>query len=213
MTSRVVALSLFNNLFFNTAKILKIIMFQWILFIIYKKKKDFKKNEKELNKFGFNLNFIKETLSSYNYNYFDKNLSWQYHIFTAISEKKRKNFIDLRNSNLNNSNIFFYEMDSIELLDNFNKKSFDLIWIDGNHLNPQCMIDLFTSQHLLKDKGLMLCDDVIKFKYKGNYTSNESFQNLNFLENKKKCKNFFFIKRCNRFNAIGKKFISLSYKL
>ena len=59
MISRVVALSLFNNLFFNTTKILKIIMFEWILFIIYKKKKDFKKNEKEFNKLEFNLNFIK----------------------------------------------------------------------------------------------------------------------------------------------------------
>jgi len=122
MISRVVALSLFNNLFFNTTKILKIIMFEWILFIIYKKKKDFKKNEKEFNKLGFNLNFIKETLSSYNYNYFDKNLSWHYHI---LGKKK----------------------------------------------------------------------------------------NSNFSENKEKCKIFFFIKRCNRFNAIGKKFISLSYKL
>ena len=104
-------------------------------------------------------------------------------------------------------------MDSFNLIEKFEKNSFDLIWIDGDHLNPQCTIDIFSSLYLLKQNGIMLCDDIIKFKYKDKYASNESFQTLNFLENKKILRNIFFVKRCNKINAIRKKYISMSFKV
>ena len=55
------------------------------------------------------------------------------------------------------------------------------MWIDGDHLNPQVNIDLLQSTILLKEDGLMLCDDVIKIKHKGKYTSGEIFETLEML--------------------------------
>ena len=57
----------------------------------------------------------------------------------------RKKFLNKRNKNLKRKNINFYTMDSFDLIHKFKKNYFDLIWIDGDHLNPQVTIDIFSS--------------------------------------------------------------------
>jgi len=47
-----------------------------------------------------------------------------------------KKFLDKRNKNIKSNNIKFIELDSFNLIDKFKRKEFDLIWVDGDHLNP-----------------------------------------------------------------------------
>ena len=57
-----------------------------------------------------------------------------------------------------NKNINFSPLNSLKLL-NY-KKKYDLIWIDGAHGYPVVCIDIINSLHILKENGLILCDDV-----------------------------------------------------
>ena len=68
-------------------------------------------------------------------------------------------FIQNRNIILSKSkNINFLPLNSLKLL-NY-KKKYDLIWIDGAHGYPMVCIDIINSLHILKENGLILCDDV-----------------------------------------------------
>jgi len=68
-------------------------------------------------------------------------------------------FIQDRNIILSkNKNINFSPLNSLKLL-NY-KKKYDLIWIDGAHGYPVACIDIINSLHILKENGLILCDDV-----------------------------------------------------
>ena len=68
-------------------------------------------------------------------------------------------FIKDRNIILSkNKNINFSPLNSLRLL-NY-KKKYDLIWIDGAHGYPVVCIDIINSLHVLKENGLILCDDV-----------------------------------------------------
>ncbi len=68
-------------------------------------------------------------------------------------------FIQDRNNILSkNKNINFSPLNSLKLL-NY-KKKYDLIWIDGAHGYPVVCIDIINSLHILKENGLILCDDV-----------------------------------------------------
>ncbi len=76
---------------------------------------------------------------------------------------ERKDNIDkfIRNRNIilsKNKNINFFTLNSLKLLNH--KKKYDLIWIDGAHGYPLVCIDIINSLHLLKENGLILCDDV-----------------------------------------------------
>ena len=80
-----------------------------------------------------------------------------------ISFYKRKDninkFIQYRDIILSkNKNINFNTLNSLKLL-NY-KKKYDLIWIDGAHGYPVVCIDIINSLHILKENGLILCDDV-----------------------------------------------------
>ena len=66
-------------------------------------------------------------------------------------------FLEIRKKNLDKKNIKYIDMNSINLEKNFNKNTFDLIWIDGEHLNPQVTIDIFQSLKLIKKKWIYLC--------------------------------------------------------
>ena len=96
-----------------------------------------------------------------------------------------KNFVDKRNKILSYSkNINFIPVNSLNLL-NY-KKKYDLIWIDGAHGYPVVCIDIINSLHLIKENGLILCDDVILNLNHGNsskmYASIASFETLNELK-------------------------------
>ena len=72
---------------------------------------------------------------------------------------KRKNFIKKRNMILNKShNIRFVEKNSLNLI--FEKKKYDLVWVDGAHANPVVTSDIINSLRLLSKTGYMACDDI-----------------------------------------------------
>ena len=127
-------------------------------------------------------------------------------------KKLMHNHLEKRSKNIDRQNIDFIKLNSINIKNFFHGKKFDLIWVDGDHLNPQVTIDIINSLDLLNSNGVLCVDDIIKdtnFK-KNNYVSNESYFTLNHLESSKIVKNFFFIKRIRRENSYKKKYCSLS---
>ena len=127
---------------------------------------------------------------------------------------KLHEFKQIRMKNLNSKNIFFKKFNSINIKKYFNDKKFDLIWVDGDHLNPQVTIDIVNSIDLLSDKGILCTDDVIMdTKYKKNpNVSMEGYFTLNHLEVNDILNNYYLIKRINQNNFYIKKYISLSFK-
>ena len=94
-------------------------------------------------------------------------------------------FIQDRNIILSkNKNINFFSLNSLKLL-NY-KKKYDLIWIDGAHGYPVVCIDIINSLHILKENGLILCDDVhIKLNQSNSdkmYSSIATYETLNELK-------------------------------
>ena len=135
-------------------------------------------------------------------------------IHTSGREEKEKldEFLKLRNKNLNRKNINFIKLNSLNIKKYFNEKKFDLIWVDGDHLNPQVTIDIINSLDLLSNDGIMCTDDVImnnKFK-KNKYVSCEGFFTLKHLEDNGLTKNYYLIKRIRITNATNKKYVSVT---
>ena len=93
------------------------------------------------------------------------------------------------------SNINFIRLNSTTLLSEFSDIKFDLIWIDGDHYNPQVTIDIMNSLQLAHEQSIICVDDVCTENYKENYVSNESFLTLENLEKNKILKNYFIYKR------------------
>ena len=102
---------------------------------------------------------------------------------------------------MSKKNIKFCELNSFYLQDKFKDEKFDIIWIDGNHINPQVSFDIFQSLKLVNFGGVICVDDVIiqdEF-YKKKYVSNESYKTLEYLSKIDIIKNFYIIKRIRRF--------------
>jgi predicted O-methyltransferase YrrM len=120
--------------------------------------------------------------------------------------------LEKRKININMQNINFIKLNSIDIKKNFVRNKFDLIWIDGDHLNPQVTIDIINSMDLLNKNGVICVDDIVmNFKFvKDNYVSNESFLTLSHLESNNVLKNFYFVKKIRKKNFDKKKYISLS---
>jgi len=103
--------------------------------------------------------------------------------------KTSKDFTTARDNLLKqNENINFLEMNSLKLINH--NKSYDMIWIDGNHVYPTVCIDIINSLNLLKDNGIIVCDDVhlnldnfISKKSLQMYKSTASYETLNALQN------------------------------
>ena len=62
----------------------------------------------------------------------------------------RNDFVRERSINLNEENINFIEINSFDLLKYFDKDKFDIIWLDGDHTNPQVTMDVLSTYYLLK---------------------------------------------------------------
>ena len=128
-------------------------------------------------------------------------------------------FIQDRNNILSkNKNINFFPLNSLKLLNH--KKKYDLIWIDGAHGYPMVCIDIINSLNILKENGLILCDDVHLNLNQINsdkmYRSIASYETLNELK-KQNLINFRLVyKRLNpKSNCIEstRKFIAIASKV
>ena len=136
--------------------------------------------------------------------------------YNRNDSKKLSKFLEVRKKNLDKENIKFLTMNSLELDRKFKNNFFDIIWIDGDHLNPQVTIDIFQSLKLIKKSGIICVDDVIKndenFKddINSKYVSSDSFQTLEYFNSLKIFKTKFLIKRIRSSNLDRKKYISIS---
>ena len=128
-------------------------------------------------------------------------------------------FIQDRNILLSkNKNINFFPLNSLKLLNH--KKKYDLIWIDGSHGYPVVCIDIINSLHILKENGLILCDDVFLELNQNNsdtmYSSIATYETLNELK-KQNLVNFRLVyKRLNaEYNCIenNRQFIAIVSKM
>jgi len=133
--------------------------------------------------------------------------------YNRNSFKNLSEYIKIRDLNLKKENINFIEMDSFNLIECFQDIKFDAIWIDGDHIDPQVTIDIFSAYKLLSKNGILVCDDVVKDSFKTEYVNNDSYNTLNFFEKKKLIKNSYILKRVTRENYINKKYISISQKI
>ena len=169
----------------------------------------------EIGTFDGNFsNFISKVYDESHITTIDLDESENQFINTYGREEKEKldKFLKLRNKNLNRKNINFIKLNSLNIKKYFNEKKFDLIWVDGDHLNPQVTIDIINSLDLLSSDGIICTDDVIideKLK-KNKYTSSEGFITLKHLEDNGLIKNYYLIKRIRVKNANLKKYVSVS---
>ncbi len=159
-------------------------------------------------------NFISKIYNESHITTIDLDESDNQFINTYGRDEKNKfdEFLKLRKENLNRKNINFIKLNSLNIKKYFNEKKFDLIWVDGDHLNPQITIDIINSLDLLNNDGIICTDDVImdnKFK-KSKYVSNEGFFTLKHLEDNGLIKNYYLIKRIIIHNTVKKKYVSIS---
>jgi predicted O-methyltransferase YrrM len=128
------------------------------------------------------------------------------------TEENLNSHLEKRKVNINRKNINFIKLNSINIKKYFAENKFDLIWIDGDHLNPQVTIDIINSLDLLDKNGVICTDDIVMdFNFvKDKYVSNESFLTLSHLASNNFLKNYYFIKKIRTKNFYIKKFISLS---
>tara|TARA_B110000971_G_C19948206_1_gene472046 strand:- start:189 stop:974 length:786 start_codon:yes stop_codon:yes gene_type:complete len=130
--------------------------------------------------------------------------------YGRADKKKLNEHLNLRKQNLSCDNIFFEEMDSLNLLSKFKEKKFDIIWVDGDHHAPQIQLDLFQAIKLSSLGTIIMVDDIIKNKFSNKYTSNASFKTIEYLGEKNYLKTEYFLKRTNYSNLVLKKYISYS---
>jgi predicted O-methyltransferase YrrM len=109
--------------------------------------------------------------------------------------KNEKLFQDARNNNIKkNKNIIFKNLNSIKLL-NFKNIFYDLVWIDGNHINPYVTIDIINSLRLTKKSSIILLDDVVNKNFKSNdFVNHDSLTTLNKLQEERLLKFDLFFK-------------------
>ena len=101
-------------------------------------------------------------------------------------------------------NIEFLEMNSLELI-NWERK-FDLIWVDGDHLSPVSILDIYNSLRLITDNGIVICDDVYINKHStDNYSDTSSFSAIQALVNAGLIKAKFMRKRIAKIHNLGGK--------
>ena len=133
--------------------------------------------------------------------------------YNRSDKEKLKKFLDIRNKNIKEKNINFIELNSNLINECFKNIKFDLIWIDGDHLDPQASEDIKNSLNLI-DNGSFICvDDIVKNENYNDYkVSNDTYKTLSILEKEKIIKNFYIIKRLTKNNLKLKKYISISVK-
>ena len=133
--------------------------------------------------------------------------------FQNLSKLDYNNFISILDKNLSPKNIKKYVDTSLNLLEIFEKNYFDMIFVDGDHLNPQVTMDIFQALYLLKKGGVMVTDDnLINQKQISKEVNLESYETLKYLQKSGKITLEFFIKKNSYKNIIQKKYVSFSIK-
>tara|TARA_E500000178_G_C16966387_1_gene728655 strand:- start:110 stop:904 length:795 start_codon:yes stop_codon:yes gene_type:complete len=124
-------------------------------------------------------------------------------------------FLERRAENLKNNNIKFIETDSVLLPTIFKEKTFDLIWVDGDHSYPVVEKDIYNSYLLAKKGGYVVIDDISKVETKrksSEGSSSASYSTLKKLNNEKKINYFLINKFVRPENFFFKSYIAFFQK-
>ena len=134
--------------------------------------------------------------------------------YNRSDKKIYEQYVNSRKKNLNRKNITFLQFKSSFLSSKFSPETFDIIWIDGAHLDPDVSEDINHSINLCKKGGIICVDDVITGNFKNAYVSKDSYVTLEKLSNTNVLKSHYFNKRINvdNFFKDRKKYISFSIK-
>lgn len=163
-------------------------------------------------------NFLAKIFQSQKVNIYSIDLKKTSKNFINSYNRQDKNYLKFflkeRNYNLKNENIIFKEMNSFDLLENYKKNYFDLIFLDGNHANPHESMDVISAFYLLKSNGILICDDFyLNLKDNKFNEKSDGYEPIKYLDYINKTKTAYFVKRVLRRNAIIKKYISYSIKI
>jgi predicted O-methyltransferase YrrM len=127
------------------------------------------------------------------------------------------NFKSMQDENLQHSkNVKFILTNSFFLnVEEYGK--FDLIWVDGGHNYPEVAWDLCNSYNALNDKGVLMCDDVIKMNtdYAKGFVSTDSFRVLEYINERVNGDIVYFLKRLDgkRYaRKVNRKYVSFFEK-
>lgn len=153
--------------------------------------------------------FPKGKIYTIDLNETDKNFVYSY---DKRFIKNKSDFIKQRKKNLISKNINVIKGNSFHLLSLFKKNFFDIIWVDGDHLDPQVTLDVFSSYHLLKKGGVFCCDDVVLNLNDPVKNQTDVDKVLKYLKNQKMVETYYFVKRINKNNSFTKKYCSFSFK-
>jgi len=76
-------------------------------------------------------------------------------------------------------------------------EQFDLIWLDGGHLYPEIAWDFCNAWHLLREGGILMCDDVVPDPkgIRDGYVSPDSYQVLEYVARRTDAPWWLFLKR------------------
>lgn len=133
------------------------------------------------------------------------------HLNFQVPGKHLRDFerhLEMRETNLNYPNITFHACNSSQIPDLFEGRTFDLIWIDGDHQDPQVSLDISNSLALMTRDSIMATDDIVMTDYRDTFVSNDSYLRLRNLEKSGVIQNFWFRKRVA--GAISEKYIAVS---
>ena len=149
-------LKLYNYDFYNPK-----LSFHYSLFSGLSKNKDSMKILEIGTNIGNFTNFVSNIFPSskiYTCDLYDNDLLFNRN-FRGVDKSSREKLY-VRNNNLKNKNIIFKKLNSFDLLEVFEKEYFDIIWLDGDHFNPQVTMDVISSFYILKKGGKLICDDI-----------------------------------------------------
>ena len=141
--------------------------------------------------------------------------SYPSHFFKGYV-RNNKLFQDARNSNIrNNKNIIFKNLNSLKLL-NFKNTFYDLVWIDGNHMDPYVTVDIINSLRLTKKGSIILLDDVVNKNFKSSdFVNQDSLITLTKLKEQRLLKFDLFFKNLEshkNYSEVIRKHIALIKK-
>ena len=118
--------------------------------------------------------------------------------YNRANSEVLSSYADKQGHNTKDGNIRSVKSNTIFLMDALETgEKFDIIWVDGGHLYPDVAWDISIAYHILKPGGMMFCDDIIPSKksYNNGYVSTESFEVLNYLEERIDSPVTYFLKR------------------
>ena len=132
--------------------------------------------------------------------------------------EKRTSFINARDSLLarRKDRLKFIEMDSADLAATFGTSpKYDFVWVDGDHTSPRVEGDIAQCLDLLKEDGIMLCDDVLPFAECSGSSTSASFLYLEALYSDGRIDVEYVLKRIRPSNSrlMRRKYIAIIKKV